>query len=281
MRTERSYYDLNPWQKWLHRIIFGIDTPAGKIFDIVLLWGILASVVLVMMESVKEISENYQSLFNIMEWFFTTLFTLEYIARISATPNPRKYITSFMGIVDLVSLIPSYLGLFITGSESLKVIRSIRLVRVFRVLKLTHFMGGANQLGNALYSSRHKIVVFLGSVVCVTVIMGTIMYMVEGPEHGFTSIPRGIYWAIVTITTVGYGDIAPHTVFGQSMASALMIMGYAIIAVPTGIVTSEIINAKKDSAIKCTNCGTWITLDQAHFCHNCGIHLENEGEDLL
>jgi len=273
--------DLKPWQKRLHRVVFGIDSRTGKIFDIVLLWAILVSLVLVMLESVKEIAANNRLLFDIMEWVFTTLFTLEYISRILASANPKKYIFSFMGIVDLLSLIPSFIGLFVTGSESLKVIRSIRLIRVFRVLKLTHFMGGANQLGNALYSSRHKIVVFLGSVICVTVIMGTIMYMVEGPDHGFTSIPRGIYWAIVTITTVGYGDIAPQTVFGQSMASALMIMGYAIIAVPTGIVTSEIINAKKEAATKCTNCGQLITLDQAHFCHNCGIHLESEKEDLI
>ncbi|MCP4457347.1 MAG: ion transporter [Cytophagales bacterium] len=280
MKKERSFEDLKPWQQRLHRVIFGIDTRIGKIFDIVLLWAILISVVIVMLESVKEIAEPNIQLLKILEWFFTILFTLEYIARISSTPNPKKYITSFMGIVDLLSLIPSYLGLFVSGSESLKVIRSIRLIRVFRVLKLTHFMGGANQLGGALYNSRHKIVVFLGAVVCVTVIMGTLMYMVEGSEHGFTSIPQGIYWAIVTITTVGYGDLAPTTVFGQSMASALMIVGYAVLAVPTGIVTSEIMHAKKSSIRQCNNCSAQLTLDQAHYCHNCGTHIEDEEENL-
>ena len=280
MKKERTVKDLKLWQQRLHRVIFGIDTRIGKIFDVVLLWAILISVVEVMLESVKGISDPNRLLFDIAEWVFTALFTMEYIARVSSSPNPRKYIFSFMGIVDLLSLIPSYIGLFISGSESLKVIRSIRLIRVFRVLKLTHFMGGANQLGGALYNSRHKIVVFLGAVVCVTVIMGTVMFMVEGPEHGFTSIPQGIYWAIVTITTVGYGDLAPTTVFGQTMASALMVVGYAVLAVPTGIVTSEIMHAKKASIRQCENCKTQLTLDQALYCHNCGTHIEGEEKDL-
>ena len=280
MKKERTVQDLKPWQQKVHRVIFGIDTRMGKIFDVVLLWAILLSVIIVMLESVKGISEPNQTLFDILEWVFTALFSMEYIARVSSSPKPLRYVTSFMGIVDLLSLIPSFIGLFVAGSESLRVIRSIRLIRVFRVLKLTHFMGGANQLGSALYNSRHKIIVFLGAVVCTTVIMGTVMFMVEGPEHGFTSIPQGIYWAIVTITTVGYGDLSPTTVFGQSMASALMIIGYAILAVPTGIVTSEIVNAKNKAARKCTSCGTRITVDQAHFCPNCGVHIEDEKEIL-
>lgn len=280
MKKRRTLNDLKLWQQQLNRVIFGIDTRSGKTFDIVLLWAILLSVVSVILESVNGVAISHRLLFDVMEWFFTALFTVEYVVRILASPNPRKYIFSFMGLIDLLSLIPSFIGLFIVGSESLKVIRLIRLIRIFRVLKLTHFMGGANQLSNALYNSRHKISVFLGSVFCVTVIMGTIMYLVEGPKNGFTSIPQGIYWAIVTITTVGYGDLAPHTVFGQTVASMLMIMGYAIIAVPTGIVTSEIINAKREVATKCTNCGQLITLDQAHYCHNCGIHLSDEEENL-
>ena len=274
MKKERTAQDLKPWQQKVHRVIFGIDTRMGKAFDVVLLWVILLSVIIIMLESVKGIANPNKLLFNILEWVFTALFSMEYIARISSSPKPLKYATSFMGLVDLLSLIPSFIGLFIAGSESLRVIRSIRLIRVFRVLKLTHFMGGANQLGSALYNSRHKIVVFLGAVFCATVIMGTIMFIVEGPEHGFTSIPQGIYWAIVTITTVGYGDLSPTTIFGQSIASALMIIGYAILAVPTGIVTSEIVNAKKDAASKCHNCSTLITVDQANFCPNCGVQIK-------
>lgn len=280
MKKKRTLDDMNPWQQQFHRVIFGIDTRSGKIFDIILLWTILVSVILVILESVKEIAESNTQLIKILEWFFTVVFTLEYIARVSSTPNPKKYIISFMGIVDLLSLIPSYLGLFIGGTESLKVIRSIRLIRVFRVLKLIHFMGGASQLGGALYNSRHKIVVFLGVVSCITVIMGTLMYMVEGPENGFTSIPLGIYWAIETITTVGYGDLAPSTIFGQTMASVLMIVGYAVLAVPTGIVTSEIIQIKKTSIKNCHKCKVPLTLDGALYCHNCGIPIEDNGGDF-
>lgn len=279
-KKRRTYNDLKPWQQRLYNIIFGYESRAGKLFDIILLWAILLSVLAVMLESVREISQPNRVTFSIVEWFFTILFTIEYTARIAASPEPRRYITSFMGIVDLLSLIPTYLGLFISGTSSLMIIRSIRLIRVFRVLKLTHFMGGASQIGNALYNSRFKIIVFLGTVVCVTAIMGTLMYLVEGADNGFTSIPRSIYWAIVTVTTVGYGDIAPQTVVGQSLASLLMITGYAIIAVPTGIVTSEMVNAK-NSIDTCEHCQAQLTLDKAKFCHNCGIELPNKvlGDD--
>ncbi|NNE56390.1 MAG: ion transporter [Flavobacteriales bacterium] len=274
-KSRRTYDDLKPWQQRLYQIIFGYESRAGKLFDVVLLWAILLSVLAVMLESVKEIREANRLLFSIAEWSFTVLFTIEYVARISSSPEPRRYVTSFMGIVDLLSLLPTYLGLFISGTSSLMIIRSIRLIRVFRVLKLTHFVGGANQIGNALYNSRFKIIVFLGTVVCVTAIMGTLMYLVEGPKNGFTSIPRSIYWAIVTVTTVGYGDIAPHTVLGQSLASLLMITGYAIIAVPTGIVTSEMVNAQKNMK-SCLNCDAQLTLDKAKYCHNCGIELPKQ-----
>jgi voltage-gated potassium channel len=271
-KNNRTVKDLAPWQQRLHHIIFGIDSPAGKLFDVVLLWAILLSVIAVMLESIREIRESYSLFFSISEWFFTVLFTFEYFARIVSSPKPMKYIKSFMGLIDLLSILPTFLGIFMTGASSLMVIRSIRLIRVFRVLKLTHFMGGASQIGNALYNSRHKIVVFLGTVVCVSAIMGTIMYIVEGPAHGFTSIPRSIYWAIVTVTTVGYGDIAPSTILGQFLASCLMITGYAIIAVPTGIVTAEMVNAK-NSMPKCTNCEAPLTLDKMNFCHNCGTEI--------
>lgn len=271
-RKTRTLKDLKPWQQKLHQIIFGVDTPAGKLFDVILLWAILASVIAVMMESVREIKDPNETLFKILEWFFTVIFTFEYIARLASSPNPRKYVTSFMGIIDLLSILPTFIGMFVSGTSSLMIIRSIRLIRVFRVLKLTHFMGGANQIGNALYASRHKIVVFLGTVVCVTAIVGTLMYLIEGAENGFSSIPRSIYWAIVTVTTVGYGDIAPGTVLGQFLASCLMITGYAILAVPTGIVTAEMVNAK-NKIESCQTCGAQLTLDKMKYCHNCGTKL--------
>ena len=272
---KRTITDMKPWQQKLHEIIFGYTTPAGKLFDILLLWAILLSVLAVMLESVKALDDQFGSLFLIVEWTFTVLFSLEYIARILSSPNPRKYIFSFMGIIDQLSILPSFIGLFITGSSSLMVIRSIRLIRVFRVLKLTHFMGGANQIGNALYNSRYKITVFLGTVVCITIIMGTVMYLVEGPENGFEDIPTSIYWAVVTVTTVGYGDIAPNTTFGQMLASLLMILGYAIIAVPTGIVTSEMVNAKNKMP-KCPECDARLSIDGQVFCHICGTKLPGE-----
>jgi voltage-gated potassium channel len=274
-KKKRTIKDLKPWQQRLHEVIFGYTTPAGKFFDIVLLWAILLSVLAVMLESVKSLNQAYGQFFLAVEWTFTVLFSLEYIARILASPQPRRYITSFMGIIDLLSILPSFLGLFIVGSSSLMVIRSIRLIRVFRVLKLTHFMGGANQIGNALYNSRYKITVFLGTVVCITIIMGTIMYLVEGPENGFENIPHSIYWAVVTVTTVGYGDIAPSTTLGQALASILMIAGYAIIAVPSGIVTAEMVNAKNKMS-KCPECEAQLSLEGQLYCHICGTKLPDE-----
>jgi voltage-gated potassium channel len=271
-KTHRTLKDLAPWQQKLHEIIFGYTTPAGKLFDVVLLWAILASVISMMLESVSEIRQANVHLFRILEWSFTALFTLEYFARIASSPRPGKYVTSFMGLIDLLSILPTFIGIFVTGTSSLMIIRSVRLIRVFRVLKLTHFMGGANQIGNALWNSRHKIIVFLGTVVCVTVILGTLMYLIEGAENGFTSIPRSIYWAIVTVTTVGYGDIAPGTVLGQFLASCLMITGYAIIAVPTGIVTSEMV-AAKSKMDRCKECDAILSLEHAKYCHNCGTKI--------
>lgn len=264
---------LNVWQKKIHEVIFGYTTVEGKLFDITLLIAILASVLVVMLESVREIYELFGFELRVIEWVFTILFTLEYIARIISSPKPIRYIFSFMGIVDLLSLFPTYLSLFVDGAHALLVIRSIRLIRVFRILKLTRFMGGANQLRDALWQSRHKITVFLGSVICIVVIIGTLMFLVESREAGFTSIPRSIYWAIVTITTVGYGDIAPQTVLGQSIAALLMIMGYAIIAVPTGIVTQQMMQGAKSSKRICPNCKTKELPAQSNFCLNCGSAL--------
>jgi len=264
-----------PWRKKLHEIIFGYDSFGGKLFDIILLVAIILSVLAVMLESVAHINQQYGFQLRTIEWVFTVLFTIEYIGRILSSPSPIKYIFSFMGMVDLLSIIPTYFSLFIEGAQLLLIIRFIRLVRVFRILKLSRYIRGARVLRQALIDSRHKIIVFFGSILIIVVIVGTLMYIIEHGQSGFDSIPRSIYWAIVTITTVGYGDIAPATVLGQSLASLLMIIGYAIIAVPTGIVTSEMIkfSDKKDQK-QCPECKTILSFDQANFCHHCGKKLK-------
>jgi voltage-gated potassium channel len=259
----------------LYQIIFEADTPAGKAFDIVLLIAILLSVVVVLMDSVVSLHQEYSVLFNTIEWILTFLFTLEYVLRIYSTDRPLKYIFSFYGIIDLLAILPSYLSLVITGSHYLVVIRILRLLRVFRVLKLARFVGAANNLRLALKNSRAKIIVFIEVVLTIVVIIGSIMYLVEGPEHGFINIPKSIYWAIVTITTVGYGDIAPHTPFGQILASLLMITGYAIIAVPTGIIShemSKVSKSKKETKV-CSRCGHVDHDEDARYCKICGEQL--------
>lgn len=265
-------------RRQLFVIVFGTETRAGKLFDIVLLWAILLSVVIVILESVKEVKDQFATGFYALEWFFTILFTIEYLLRLSITAQPRKYALSFLGIVDLLATIPTYLAIFVSGGSYLVVIRSIRLLRIFRILKLGRYLREASVLTNALKASRHKILVFLGAVFTLVMISGTLMYMIEGGESGFTSIPRSIYWAIVTVTTVGYGDIAPGTVLGQFVASALMLLGYAIIAVPTGIVTSEITHAEREqreseSADSCVACGAKGHQADAIYCRNCGAKL--------
>ena len=227
----------------LYIIIFGTDTPAGKYFDITLLWAIVLSTIAVMLESVKEIQEEYGSLLLIAEYAFTILFTIEFIMRLWVSEKPLGYIFSFYGIVDILSILPTYLMLFAVSSQYLRVIRIFRLMRVFRVLKLGRSMREADVLWISLKASRAKIGVFLFAVLNVAAIMGTIMYIVEGGENGFTSIPRSIYWAIVTMTTVGFGDIHPHTDLGQLVSVVLMILGYGIIAVPTGIVGVDMIKS--------------------------------------
>lgn len=265
-------------RKRLFIIIFGTDTPAGKAFDVILLIAIILSIVAVMLESVPSLERNYGKVFRIVEWVLTVAFTLEYITRIYVTDRKTKYIFSFYGLIDLLSLLPTYLSLVFTGTQYLLVIRALRLLRVFRILKLGRFVGEGEELGRALKNSKHKIVVFLGSVLTLVIIMGTIMYLVEGGENGFTSIPRSVYWAIVTLTTVGYGDIAPQTILGQSIASMVMIMGYAIIAVPTGIVTAEIQKAKDSPQPKqyhCATCGEVGHDEDANYCKFCGETLGN------
>ncbi len=259
--------EFSPWRKKLNEIIFGIDTFGGKLFDVILLVAISLSILTVMLESVAEIDALYDTELYYLEWGFTFLFTLEYLARIIAHPNPKSYVFSMMGVVDLLSLIPTYLGFFNINSHQLSIIRAIRLVRIFRILKLTRYMRGANHLSASLWNTRHTIIVFLGFILCTVVIMGTILYIVEGGENGFTSIPKSIYWAIVTLTTVGYGDISPSTVLGQAIASLIMILGYAVIAVPTGVVTSEMIKHPKKA---CGSCGNEEVPLDANYCPHCG-----------
>ena len=276
MVSTQEKSDLKSWQIKLHEIIFEADTRAGKLFDILLLWAILLSVAAVMLESVESISNVYGQELRIIEWVFTILFTFEYIARILTVGKPLKYITSFYGIIDLVSILPTFIGIFVSGTHTLSIIRSIRLLRVFRILKLVRFISEANVLIKALKASQAKIIVFLFAVLSLTFILGTIMYLIETPEAGFTSIPRSIYWAIVTLTTVGYGDIAPQTVLGQMLASLIMIIGYAIIAVPTGIVGAEMSKTKTNTNTQsCPQCSLSGQADDAKYCKHCGSRLQN------
>ena len=259
----------------LHELIFEAETPLGKVFDILLIAAILASVVVVMLESVGSLDSQFGQLFDTLEWIFTILFTLEYFARIISLKMPYGYIESFYGIIDLLSILPTYLSLLFTGTQALMVLRILRLLRIFRVLKLVRFLSEAEKLFSALKASMPKVIVFLVSVVCINLIVGTLMYIIEGGVNGFDSIPRSIYWSIVTMTTVGYGDIAPVTVVGQTLASFIMILGYAIIAVPTGIVVSEIQSTKINvvSTEACPSCGREGHQTDAKFCKYCGSKM--------
>ena len=259
----------------LHQIIFEAETPSGRLFDILLLWAIVLSVGAVILESVSSFRANYGTLLKWIEWIFTLLFTLEYILRIFSVKKPLNYIFSFFGLVDLLAIVPTYLSLYFSGAHSLLVVRSVRMLRVFRIFKLGRYLGEADVLWAALKASRPKISVFLLSVLSLVLIMGTIMYLVEGDTNGFTSIPTGIYWAIVTMTTVGYGDVVPQTVFGQTLASILMIMGYAIIAVPTGIVSVELAHVAKlkVNTLTCPGCTAEGHDLDAVYCRFCGMKL--------
>lgn len=261
----------NSFKHRLHEIIYEADTKAGKLFDILLLITILASIVFVMLESVQSINDEYGDFLNKAEWVITILFSIEYILRIISIKKPWKYIFSFYGIIDFISTIPKYLSFILVGSQNLAAIRALRLLRVFRILKVTRYISESNRLLIALRSSRPKIAVFLFFVLILSIILGTIMYMIEGPENGFISIPKSIYWAIVTLTTVGYGDVAPGTPLGQLIASAIMILGYAIIAIPTGIVGSEIMKSKIHTSTQaCPSCMRDNHNDDAIFCYHCG-----------
>ena len=274
MNSSHDQIQKESLRKRLHDIIFEADTPAGKVFDIVLLVLIGLSVFAVLIDSVMPIHEKYGDELFLAEWMFTILFSIEYILRIYTVTKPRKYIFSFYGLIDLLAILPTYLSLLFTGTQYLLVIRMLRLLRVFRVLKLARFVGASEMLGIAMKNSRHKIIVFLEVVVTMVVIMGSLMYLIEGPDNGFTSIPISIYWAIVTLTTVGYGDIAPQTFIGQTLASVIMIIGYAIIAVPTGIISVEMAKVSQPVNTQvCRNCGHKRHDDDAVFCKICGEPL--------
>lgn len=261
-----------------HIVIYGTNTFSGRLFDLLLLGLILLSVILVMLETVQGFDTKYHTEVVYLEWIITAFFTLEYILRIISINKPSKYIFSFYGIIDLIAVLPMYLSLFLTGTSVLTIIRAFRLLRLFKILNHPQFTGQSLHLKEALVASRGKIVVFIYFVLISSVFIGSLMYVVEGPESGFTSIPISIYWTIVTLTTVGYGDISPMTPLGQFIASFVMILGYGIIAVPTGIVSAEYVSANQKKPVKskenpCPNCGLEGHQKDAEFCYSCGNKL--------
>jgi voltage-gated potassium channel len=263
------------WRLRLHEVIFEADTPAGKWFDVLLILAILTSVVMVMLDSVATIRNTYGSILLAGEWFFTILFTIEYILRLFSVGRPLAYATSFFGVVDLLAILPTYLSIIIPGAQYLLVIRILRVLRIFRILKLVQYLGEARLLTQALRASRRKITVFLFVVLTLVTIFGSLIYLIEDPKDGFTSIPKSIYWSIVTLTTVGYGDIFPKTNLGQLLSAVIMIIGYGIIAVPTGIVTVEFAQAykRKISTQACPECSAEGHDTDARFCKYCGSRL--------
>ncbi len=264
-----------PLQRGFYKVIFGTDRGAGRNFDIALIALILSSVVVILLDSIPGYHTDYGVLFWQLEWAFTIFFTVEYTLRIWCSPNRKRYAISGFGIVDLLAILPTYVALIIPDASSLLIIRLIRIFRIFRVLRLLQFLREANVLARSLRNSRRKILVFFSLMLVLTIIFGSMMYVIEGPENGFGTIPMSIYWAIVTITTVGYGDVVPHTPLGQVIASMGMLTGYAIIAVPTGIITAELaleINREK-SRINCGNCERAGHDADARYCKYCGAHL--------
>lgn len=260
----------------LHQIIFEADTPAGRAFDVALIGLIVLSIVVVSVETVPTLNPTLQTTLIVVEWIFTALFTLEYILRLMAVGRPLSYATSFFGVVDLLAILPTWLSIFVPGAQALLVVRVFRLLRIFRILKLARFLSEAQVLSRALRASLRKIVVFLLCVGTIVVIVGSLMFVVEGPQNGFTSIPVSMYWAVVTLTTVGYGDIAPRTALGQTLASLVMILGYGIIAVPTGIVTSELALGNLQHGVStqaCPGCGIGGHDVGARHCKDCGVLL--------
>lgn len=274
-RHDKQQRQLSGWRTRLHEVIFEADTPGGKLFDVLLIVSIVLSVAAVMADSVIGIRAQYGSFFYLVEWVFTLLFTIEYVMRLLCVSRPLRYAASFFGVIDLLAIVPTYLSLILVGTHYLVVIRVLRVLRVFRVLKLVQYVGETQVLAQALRASRRKIFVFLFTVVTLMVVIGSLMYVIEGAASGFTSIPRGVYWAIVTMTTVGYGDISPQTPLGQLLAAAVMVMGYSIIAVPTGIMTVEVSQAfrKPISTQACPDCSREGHDTDAKHCKFCGASL--------
>jgi voltage-gated potassium channel len=266
-----------------HVVVFGSDTRAGRLFDVLLIIAILVSVLVISLETVPSINQGpWAQWIWVAEWGFTVLFSIEYVLRLWCARSAWRYSRSFFGLIDLVSILPGWIALVAPGAQAVMAVRVFRLLRIFRVLKLVRFLGEASVLGRALMASRFKITVFLGAVLCVVMVMGSVMYYVEGPDHGFVSIPRSMFWAIVTMTTVGYGTIAPETPLGQLFASALMILGYGVLAVPTGIVSAELVHGghlAQQSARSCPGCNQSGHLADARFCRHCGTGLSSLRED--
>lgn len=276
-RKSESTASQKTWREQCYEVIFEADTWAGKLFDVVLLLAILLSVLVIMLDSVQSVACRFRHLLIRAEWFFTAIFTVEYIARLWCSRRPIRYALSFYGVIDLLAILPTYISLFpsATGAQQLAVVRSLRLMRTFRIFKLAHMLSEAGQLQRALAASRNKIAVFLAFVLIIVVIVGSAMHLIEGPEHGFTSIPKGMYWAIVTMTTVGYGDIVPQTTSGKVVAAVIMFLGYAIIVVPMGIVSAELAQSvqKPVTTQVCPDClAEGHDLDAKH-CKYCGGRL--------
>lgn len=268
-----------PWRERVYTVIFEAETPAGRAFDLALFVVIAISIGVVMLDSVASIRSAHGELLKTVEWVITILFSVEYVLRLVSVRSPWAYARSFYGIVDFLAILPTYLSLLLPGSQALMVVRSLRLLRILRIFKLRPLLAEANVLVTAIRASRDKVTVFLGTVLVLVVILGSAMYWIEGEENGFTSIPTSIYWAIVTLTTVGYGDIAPRTVPGQMLASVVMILGYGILAVPTGIVTAELVRAahlRPTNTRRCPSCLSEGHLPGARFCQDCGATLEDE-----
>ena len=264
------------WRRRLYQVVFESDTPAGKIFDIVVIAAIVLSVAAVMIDSVESLGTRHGALLNTLEWMFTILFTIEYAARLSCIDRPLRYATSFFGIVDLAAVLPTYLAVMFPEAQVLIDVRILRLLRVFRIFKLTAYLSEFRLLGRAMANSMRKILVFLSVVVMIVLIVGTLMYVIEGPQNGFTSIPKAVYWALSTITTVGYGDIVPRTELGRTLASIVMLIGWGILAVPTGIVTAEMTAQKflRDPLYgRCSACGSTGHEADAAYCRICGARL--------
>lgn len=287
--AKKAKSEFNPLKERIHEIIFEADTKAGKWFDIILMIIIILSVFMVMLESIESFRIKHEQSLLIFEWFFTIFFTLEYLLRLYCVHKPIKYATSFFGIIDLLATVPTYLELFIPNTHFLIVVRALRLMRVFRIFKLANFLKESKYIADSLKASRQKIAVFLTFVLLMTIIIGSIMYLVEGGSNdAFSSIPRSIYWAIVTLTTVGYGDITPSTPVGQFLAAAVMILGYAVLAVPTGIVSAEMVKENNNNQVDlntqvCSDCGEDHHQDDAHFCRKCGeeLHVSMHENDQL